>query len=124
MLVGLDFVSCDPFVGIIKRSRTGRVMSVCIRAAMGCASLSLVQASSKDINSFFTGFGVSWIEWLNGVSVNVLFEDKFTATRALETLSQPIPTVPGAFCCSSCQHCRCVCERLNSVPVSVTFVQA
>lgn len=66
--------------------------SVCI---FDCNTRVCAQASSKDIESYFVGFGVSWIEWLNGLSLNVLFEDKFTAARALETLSQPIMPVEG-----------------------------
>ena len=53
---------------------------------------------------FFHGFGVSWIEWLNGVSVNVIFDDPFTAERALQTLSIPVPVVEGGPCGNAVWH--------------------
>ncbi len=72
--------------------------------------LPLNQASSKDINAYFQGFGVAWIEWLNGVSLNVLFDDKFTAARALQQLSLPIPEVEGVCIIVVIPICRCWCR--------------
>lgn len=52
-------------------------------------------AASGDIMAFFSHFRPSFVEWLNGRAVNVLFEDAATAKRALECLSEPIPRVKG-----------------------------
>lgn len=58
----------------------------------GCGYL---PAATRDIYSFFGEFRPSWIEWLNGISLNVIFEDAATATRALETFAERIPAVAG-----------------------------
>lgn len=52
-------------------------------------------ASQEDIQDYFSEFGASWIEWLNGKSVNVIFEDEFSAKRAFESLGEPIPKADG-----------------------------
>ncbi len=75
-----------------------------------CISCVAHQASSKDLNAFFNGLGTSWIEWLNGVSLNIMFDDAFTAERALHMLSVPIPVVEGLSGLSragSYPHPRC-----------------
>lgn len=52
-------------------------------------------AATRDIRDYFREFRPSFVEWLNGVSVNVVFEDAHTAARALASLSEAIPRVPG-----------------------------
>jgi hypothetical protein len=52
-------------------------------------------ASTSDLHAFFSPLRPSFVEWLNGVSVNVVFEDPGTAARALELVSEPIPLVPS-----------------------------
>ena len=50
------------------------------------------QIRNKDIMSYFSVYGPSYVEWLGDVSCNVCFEDKHTASRALWNLSNEIPT--------------------------------
>ena len=52
-------------------------------------------AASGDIIAYFAeaGYRPSFIEWLNGRMVNVLFEDAATARRALEAMSEQVPKV-------------------------------
>jgi hypothetical protein len=52
-------------------------------------------ASSKDLISYFSSLSMrpSFIEWLNGISANVIFEDAETAKRAFESFAEPIPVV-------------------------------
>lgn len=52
-------------------------------------------AATRDLREYFADFRPASIDWLNGVSVNVVFEDGFTAARALASLTEPIPRVPG-----------------------------
>lgn len=54
------------------------------------------QIRTNDIMSYFSIYGPSYVEWLGDLSCNVLFEDKFSASRALENLSQAIPSPPPA----------------------------
>ena len=53
-----------------------------------------IPASNEDIQAFFSPLRPAYIEWLNGSSLNIIFEDAGTASRALELLSEPIPIVP------------------------------
>ena len=64
------------------------------------------QAATRDLSAFFGSFGVSRIEWLNGVSLNVHFEDVFSAERALHSLTLEIPVVEGGVArpCSTHTH--------------------
>lgn len=52
------------------------------------------QIRSNDIVSHFSIYGPTYVEWLGDLSCNVLFEDKFSAARALENLSQELPSPP------------------------------
>ena len=52
------------------------------------------QIRTQDIMAHFSIYGPSYVEWLGDLSCNVLFEDKFSAARALENLSKEIPTPP------------------------------
>jgi hypothetical protein len=49
---------------------------------------------SDDIMSYFSLYGPSYVEWLGDFSCNVHFEDKYSASRALQGLSQPIVSPP------------------------------
>jgi len=50
------------------------------------------QIRTDDILSYFSEYGPkTHVEWLGELSCNVLFEDKYSATRALVSLSQEIP---------------------------------
>ncbi len=80
-------------------------------------------AATKDLAAFFGSFGVAFVEWLNGVSLNVHFADVHSAERALQSLSLPIPVVEGVkpvnpmwrigtqplVKVGSCRECVCVC---------------
>mmetsp|Transcript_20169 Transcript_20169/g.26169 ORF Transcript_20169/g.26169 Transcript_20169/m.26169 type:complete len:581 (-) Transcript_20169:804-2546(-) len=50
---------------------------------------------TKDILVWFEEYGASHIEWLHDCAVNVLFQDEFTAKRALSGIGKPIPKVSG-----------------------------
>lgn len=52
------------------------------------------QIRNKDLMTYFTGYGPTYVEWLGDLSCNICFEDKFTAKRALTTLGQEIPSPP------------------------------
>lgn len=49
------------------------------------------QIRSDDILSYFRVYGPSYVEWLGELSCNIHFEDKFSASRALEGLSRVLP---------------------------------
>jgi hypothetical protein len=49
------------------------------------------QIRTDDIMAYFSGYGPTYVEWLGELSCNVHFEDKFSAARAMEALSRPIP---------------------------------
>ncbi|GMH62372.1 hypothetical protein TrLO_g6543 [Triparma laevis f. longispina] len=49
------------------------------------------QIRSDDILAHFADFGPSYVEWLSETSVNVMFEDAFSAARAMKALGQDIP---------------------------------
>ncbi len=50
------------------------------------------QIRTDDVLSFFKIYGPTYVEWLGELSCNVHFEDKYSAARAMEALSRPIPT--------------------------------
>ena len=52
------------------------------------------QIRTDDIMAYFSTYGPSYVEWLGEVSCNILFEDKFSAARALNSMSQVIPSPP------------------------------
>ena len=52
------------------------------------------QIRTDDIMAFFSIYGPSYVEWLGDLSCNVLFQDRYSAARALENMSQEIPSPP------------------------------
>jgi len=52
------------------------------------------QIRTDDIMAHFSIYGPSYVEWLGEVSCNILFQDKFSASRALQNLAQQLPTPP------------------------------
>ena len=46
------------------------------------------------VQAYFSGYGPSYVEWLGELSCNVLFQDKFSAARALQHMSQELPSPP------------------------------
>lgn len=52
------------------------------------------QIRTDDILAYFSIYGPSYVEWLGELSCNVLFQDKFSAARALQNLSQQLPIPP------------------------------
>lgn len=52
------------------------------------------QIRSDDIMAYFKMYGPSYIEWLGELSCNILFEDKYSAARALAALSTELPSPP------------------------------
>lgn len=47
------------------------------------------QMSTRDCLAYFRGYGPSFVEWINDSSCNVVFEDAFSAKRALLALGSP-----------------------------------
>uniref|UniRef100_A0A7S2L9J9 Farnesoic acid O-methyl transferase domain-containing protein n=2 Tax=Leptocylindrus danicus TaxID=163516 RepID=A0A7S2L9J9_9STRA len=52
------------------------------------------QIRSPDIMCHFAAYGPSYVEWLGDLSCNVVFADCHSAKRALNALSQEIPSPP------------------------------
>lgn len=52
------------------------------------------QIRTDDVLAYFSTFGPSYVEWLGEISCNVHFQDKFSAARAIQGLSQPISSPP------------------------------
>ena len=52
-------------------------------------------AATRDVFAFVAPLRPTRVEWLNGVSLNIVFADADTASRAVELLSEPVPTVKG-----------------------------
>lgn len=52
------------------------------------------QIRTDDIMAYFGSYGPSYVEWLGELSCNVHFEDQFSAARALQNMSQPLPSPP------------------------------
>jgi len=55
------------------------------------------QIRTDDLLSYFRDYGPSYVEWLGELSCNVLFEDKHSAARAFQALSQELPSPPPEF---------------------------
>jgi len=55
------------------------------------------QIRTDDIMAYFADYGPSYVEWLGELSCNVLFEDKFTSSRAIEAMSRLIPHPKEVF---------------------------
>ena len=53
------------------------------------------QIRTNDIMAYFGLYGPSYVEWLGDLSCNILFQDKFSAARALHNLSIEIPISPS-----------------------------
>jgi len=51
------------------------------------------QMRTDDIMAHFRNFGPSYVEWMGEYGCNVLFEDEFSASRALVAMSQPIASI-------------------------------
>ncbi|KAF1329673.1 hypothetical protein FI667_g5864, partial [Globisporangium splendens] len=49
------------------------------------------QVRTNDVLEYFVGYGPSYVEWINDSSCTVVFQDPYTAGRALIALSQEIP---------------------------------
>jgi hypothetical protein len=52
------------------------------------------QMRTNDLMAHFSIYGPTYVEWLGDLSCNILFEDQFSAKRALESLSRQLPTPP------------------------------
>ena len=52
------------------------------------------QIRTNDLSAYFSMYSPTYVEWLGDLSCNIHFQDKFTSFRALENLSQEIPTPP------------------------------
>eukprot|EP00547_Thalassionema_nitzschioides_P009810 CAMPEP_0194228754 /NCGR_PEP_ID=MMETSP0156-20130528/43535_1 /TAXON_ID=33649 /ORGANISM="Thalassionema nitzschioides, Strain L26-B" /LENGTH=627 /DNA_ID=CAMNT_0038961273 /DNA_START=698 /DNA_END=2578 /DNA_ORIENTATION=- len=52
------------------------------------------QIRTDDIMTYFSIYGPMYIEWLGELSCNVMFQDKFSAARAFQNLSQQLPIPP------------------------------
>ncbi|RLN02346.1 hypothetical protein BBJ28_00004973 [Nothophytophthora sp. Chile5] len=49
------------------------------------------QVRTSDVMAYFVGYGPAYVEWLNDSSCTVVFQDHFTAERALIALSKELP---------------------------------
>ncbi|KAF4149040.1 Nuclear cap-binding protein subunit 3 [Phytophthora infestans] len=49
------------------------------------------QVRTIDVMEYFVGYGPAYVEWFNDSSCTIVFQDNFTAARALIALSQEIP---------------------------------
>ncbi|KAG7396854.1 hypothetical protein PHYBOEH_001611 [Phytophthora boehmeriae] len=49
------------------------------------------QVRTSDVMEYFVGYGPAYVEWINDSSCTVVFQDHFTAGRALIALSQQLP---------------------------------
>jgi hypothetical protein len=54
---------------------------------------SYLSATREDVLDYFRDYAPSWVEFLNGEAVNVLFADEASARRALHALGEPVPKV-------------------------------
>ena len=48
---------------------------------------------TDDFMAQYAQYGASHVEWINGVSLNIVFADNFTASRAMEMTSEPLPDI-------------------------------
>lgn len=49
------------------------------------------QVRTSDVLEYFVGYGPSYVEWINDSACTVVFQDPFTAGRALVSLGQELP---------------------------------
>ncbi|KAG3181668.1 hypothetical protein PC128_g15026 [Phytophthora cactorum] len=49
------------------------------------------QVRTSDVMEYFVGYGPAYVEWFNDSSCTIVFQDNFTAARALVALGQEIP---------------------------------
>ncbi|KAE9341563.1 hypothetical protein PF008_g10580 [Phytophthora fragariae] len=49
------------------------------------------QVRTSDVMEYFVGYGPAYVEWLNDSSCTIVFQDNFTASRALIALGKQIP---------------------------------
>eukprot|EP00978_Attheya_sp_CCMP212_P000461 scaffold907_cov55-Attheya_sp.AAC.5 len=52
------------------------------------------QIRTEDVMAYFSAYGPSYVEWLGELSCNILFEDKYSAARAMKALSEELPSPP------------------------------
>lgn len=52
------------------------------------------QIRTNDLSAHFSMYSPTYVEWLGDLSCNIHFQDMYSASRALEYLSQEIPTPP------------------------------
>ena len=52
--------------------------------------------SNSDCLSYFGDYGPTFVEWIDDSSCNILFEDEFTAKRALIGRGKPLPPEDAA----------------------------
>lgn len=52
------------------------------------------QLHTDDIMAHFSVFGPSYVEWLGELSCNVVFQDEFSAVRAMDALYRELPSPP------------------------------
>ena len=80
--------------GEVKKKK-GPVVEVREKIHMFCVDVAAFkQLRTNDILGHFKDFGPSYVEWLGETSVNVCFEDKYSAQRALKALSQEVEAPP------------------------------
>ena len=48
--------------------------------------------SNSDCLSYFGDYGPTFVEWIDDSSCNILFEDEYTAKRALIGRGKPLPS--------------------------------
>ncbi|KAG7386343.1 hypothetical protein PHYPSEUDO_000378 [Phytophthora pseudosyringae] len=49
------------------------------------------QVRTSDVMDYFVGYGPAYVEWFNDSSCTVVFQDNFTAARALIALAKEVP---------------------------------
>ncbi|KAL3669180.1 hypothetical protein V7S43_005564 [Phytophthora oleae] len=49
------------------------------------------QVRTSDVMDYFVGYGPAYVEWFNDSSCTIVFQDNFTAARALVALSKEVP---------------------------------
>lgn len=54
------------------------------------------QIRTEDLMAHFNIYGPSYVEWLGDLGCNILFEDKFSAVRAMKAMAQDLPSPPPA----------------------------
>lgn len=46
---------------------------------------------TDDFMAAYSQYGATHVEWINGVSLNIVFADNYSASRAIELTSEPLP---------------------------------